>query len=183
MSAPVAERSRRSGHRLAVAAVIVVVLLLAVMWVYAFFIADTSSPDRLRDRAWAKHAEATCRPYADQIAALPPARQFAGIQPKTAALLQRAPVVDRATDLMTQMVAQLRTSVPADAAGRNLVAAWLDDYDSYLQSRRAQTAKWRAGQDPRFEVKEVNGEPIDGRMDDFTDANAMTSCQTPGDLA
>jgi hypothetical protein len=183
MTATVAERPRRTGHRLAVVAVVTVVMLLVAMWVYAFFFADTSSPDRLHDRAWAAQAQATCRPFADQIAALPPARQFADIQPKSAALLQRAPVVDQVTELLTQMVARLRLSAPADANGRQLVAAWLGDYDSYLNSRRVQTAKWRAGEDPRFAVAEVGGQPIDSRMDDFADANAMVSCKTPGDLA
>ncbi len=183
MSATIAQRPRRTAHRLAVIVVVGVVALLVVMWVYAFFLADTSSPDRLRDRAWAAQAQATCRPFADQIAALPPAREFADIQPKSAALLQRVPVVDHVTDLLAQMVAQLRLSAPADANGRQLVAAWLADYDSYLNSRRMQTAKWRAGEDPRFAVAEVSGQPIDGRMDDFADANAMVSCKTPGDLA
>jgi hypothetical protein len=183
MSAALAERPRRTAHRLAVAAVVVVVLVLVAMWIYAFFLADTSSPDRLRDRAWAAQAQATCKPFADRIAALPPARQFADIQPKTAGLLQRAPVVDDVTELLGQMVAQLRLSTPADANGRQLVAAWLADYDSYLNSRRAQTAKWRAGEDPRFAVAEAGGQPIDSRMDDFADANAMVSCKTPGDLA
>ena len=146
MTAAVAERPRRTGHRLAVVAVVGVVMLLVVMWVYAFFFADTSSPDRLHDRAWAVQAQATCQPYADQIAALPPARQFADIQPKSVALLQRAPVVDHVTELLAEMVAQLRHSAPADANGRKLVASWLGDYDSYLNSR-AQTTKWRVGED------------------------------------
>jgi hypothetical protein len=137
----------------------------------------------LNDRTWPAQAQATCQPYAHQIAVLPPARQFADIQPKTAALLQRAPVVDRVTDLLTQMVAQLRLSAPTDVNGRQLVTAWLADYDSYLASRRVQTAKWRAGEDPRFAVAEVNGQPVDSRMDDFADANAMPSCRTPGYLA
>jgi hypothetical protein len=183
MNITVLERKRRTAHRLAVAAVVSVVALLIVMWVYAFFFADTSSPDRLKDRAWAAQAQATCQPYADQIAALPPARQFADIRPKTAALSQRAPVVDRATDLLAQMVTQLRRTAPADTNGRQLVTAWLADYDSYLASRRVQTAKWRAGEDPRFAVADVDGQPVDSRMDDFADANAMTSCKTPGDLA
>jgi len=183
MTAAVAERPRRTGHRLAVVAVVGVVMVLVVMWVYAFFFADTSSPDRLHDRAWAVQAQATCQPFADQIAALPPARQFADIQPKSAALLQRAPVVDHVTELLAQMVAQLRRSTPADANGRQLVAAWLGDYDSYLDARRVQTAKWHVGDDPRFAVAEVDGQPIDSRMDDFADANAMVSCKTPGDLA
>lgn len=183
MTSAVADPPSRTRHRLAVTAVVTVVVLLAAMWVDAFFIADTTPPDRLSDRAWAAQAQATCRPFADQIAALPPARQFADIQPKTAALLQRATVVDRATDLLTQMVAELRRNNPADANGRTLVAAWLADYDSYLASRRVHTAKWRAGEDPRFAVAEISGAPIDSRMNDFARNNAMTSCEAPGDLA
>jgi hypothetical protein len=183
MTAAVAERPVRSHRRLAIAAVVVVVSALAAMWVYAFFIADTSPADRLHDRAWAAQAQATCQPVAAQIAALPPARQFADIVPKSAALLQRAPVVDRATDLLAQMVGQLRRTAPSDHDDQDLVTAWLADYDSYLASRRAHTATWRAGQDPRFAVVEVDGQPIDGRMNDFADNNGMPSCETPGDLA
>jgi hypothetical protein len=168
---------------LAVGAVIVAVAVLGVMWVYAFFLADTSPADRLHDRAWAKQAESTCQPYAAAIAALPPARQFADIEPKSAALLQRALVVDQATGLLTRMVVDLRRSAPDDAEGRELVAAWLADYDSYLASRRAHTAKWRAGEDPRFAVPEIDGAPVDGRMNDFTASNGMPSCAAPGDLA
>lgn len=173
----------RARHRLAVAAVVGIVVLLAAMWFYAFVIADTSPGDRLHDRAWAAQAETTCRPYKARIDALPPARSFATIEPKTAALAQRAAVVDQATDILAQMVADLRRGAPANEDDRRLVAAWLVDYDSYLSSRRNQTAAWRRGEDPRFSVPEVGGQPIDSRMDQLADDNGMRSCATPGDLA
>lgn len=175
--------TRRRPKRLAVAAIVAVVVVLAIMWVYAFFIADTSRADRLHDRAWAQQAERTCQPYAAQIAALPPARDFADIQPKSEALARRAVVVDQVTDLLTRMVADLRRTTPNGDTDRRLVADWLADYDAYLAARRTQTAAWRAGDDPRFAVPEAGGAPIDSRMDDLTDANAMPSCTTPGDLA
>ena len=173
----------RARRRVAVAVVVSVVVLLAAMWFYAFFIADTAPGDRLHDGAWAAQAEATCRPFRAQIDALAPARSFATIEPRTAALAQRAAVVDQATDVLAQMVADLRRSQPANDDDRLLVVAWLADYDSYLSSRRSQTAAWRRGEDPRFSVAQVGGQPIDSRMDQLADDNAMRSCMTPGDLA
>ena len=41
---------------------------------------------------------------------------------------------------------------PADANGRKGVALWLDDWDGYLQSRRDQAERMRAGEDAPFRV-------------------------------
>src|SRR5262249_58577021 len=87
-----------------------VVAVFVAMWIYIFFFADTTNPNRLPDRAWTKQAEAICAAYAKQIGALPPAHTFASIKPKSEAMRQRAVVGQQATDLLAQMVADLRAS-------------------------------------------------------------------------
>jgi hypothetical protein len=151
--------------------VALVVLVFVAMWIYIFFFADTSNPNRLPDRAWTAQAEAICKSYADRIGALPAAGTFADIKPRSEAMRQRAAVGQEATDLLTQMVADLRASPSNDA-----------DYDTYLQDRRRHLARWAAGEDPPFTETAVGGKPISLGMDDFAAANHMNSCEVPRDL-
>jgi hypothetical protein len=159
-----------------------VVAVFVAMWIYIFFFADTTNPNRLPDRAWTKQAEAICAAYAKQIGALPPAHTFASIKPKSEAMRQRAVVGQQATDLLAQMVADLRASPSADPASRDAVNRWLADYDTYIQDRRRHLARWAAGEDPPFAETAVGGKPISLGMDDFSDANDMSSCKVPQDL-
>jgi lysylphosphatidylglycerol synthetase-like protein (DUF2156 family) len=162
--------------------VALVVLVFVAMWIYIFFFADTSNPNRLPDRAWTAQAEAICKSYADRIGALPAAGTFADIKPRSEAMRQRAAVGQEATDLLTQMVADLRASPSNDAVTRDAVSRWLADYDTYLQDRRRHLARWAAGEDPPFTETAVGGKPISLGMDDFAAANHMNSCEVPRDL-
>jgi hypothetical protein len=181
VTAPVAPAPPRRV-RPAMLFVALVVAVFVVMWIYIFFFADTTNPNRVPDRAWTKQAEAICAAYAKQIGALPPARTFADIKPKSEAMRQRAAVGQEATDLLTQMVADLRASPSSDAATRDAVDRWLADYDTYLQDRRRHLARWAAGEDPPFAETAVGGKPISLGMDDFAYANDMSSCAVPQDL-
>jgi hypothetical protein len=158
------------------------VAVFAVMWIYIFFFADTTNPNRLPDRAWTKQAQAICKTYTDRINALPPATTFAKVQPKSEAMRQRAAVGQGVTDLLNQMVADLRATPSNDPATRDAVNRWLADYDTYLQDRRRHLARWAAGEDPPFAETAVGGKPISLGMDDFSAANDMTACEVPQDL-
>lgn len=174
--------ARRRRFRPTVVAVLVALAALAAMWIYIFFFADTTNPNRLADRAWAKQAEATCERYADQIKVLPDATTFADVKPKAEAMRQRAVVGQQVTDLLTSMVATLRATPPADAISADAVNRWLADYDTYLGDRHRQLGYWAAGEDPSFAETAVDGKPISLGMDDFADANDMASCDVPRDL-
>jgi hypothetical protein len=173
---------RRRRFRPAVVAVLVALAVLAAMWVYILFFADTTNPNRLADRAWTKQAETICKGYTDQIKALPDATTFADIKPKAEAMRQRAVVGQQATDLLTTMVAALRATPPADAVSADAVSRWLADYDTYLGDRHRHLERWAAGEDPAFAETAVNNKPISLGMDDFAEANDMASCDVPGDL-
>src|SRR5262249_31760694 len=118
VNAPAPARRR---HHVAMVAVLSALALLAAMWIYIFFFADTNNPNRLPDQAWTKQAEPICKGYADQIKKLPDATTFANIKPKAEAMRQRAVVGQQVTDLLTAMVAQLRATPPADAVSADAV--------------------------------------------------------------
>lgn len=170
------------------AAVIVVVLGLTAMWVYAFSLTGQDNPDVFPDRAWAANAESVCATYTARVDALPPARSFKDIQPRSEALRQRADVGTEATDLLREMVAELAGREPADEKSRTGVNLWLQDWGRYLADRDRHVAGWRAGNDEPFSETAVSGEdvgkgvPVSIRIDAFAKANRMASCVVPQDF-
>jgi len=178
--------ARRS--RLGFVAAGAVVVGIGVMWILALGQTGRSNPDRFPDRAWAKQASVVCARYGDQIDALPAARTFATVEPKSEALRQRADVGDRATDLLRAMVAELGRTAPADDKSRTGVELWLKDWTLYLADRDRHVADWRAGNDRQFAETAVQGEkvgkgvPVSVRMDTFADVNDMAACEVPQDF-
>jgi hypothetical protein len=161
-----------------------VVVALGAMWVYVLFIGNPQSPNVLDDETWPARAEEVCASVAADLAALPPARSFGGIEPVEEALRQRAEVGAQATVLLEGQLAALRTlPAPTGEHDDELLAAWFADWDTYLQDRRDHLADWRAGQDPPFAETEADtGGPISNRMDALAKENRMPSCEVPGDL-
>jgi hypothetical protein len=157
--------------------VTVVCLGLAGMWVYAFFIADQTNPNRIKDREWAAASEALCARARATISALPPANTAKTPQ-------DRALVVDQANQILVTLVNQLSIRIPAGAdRDRSYVAQWLADWKQYNQDRAAYAQVLHQGVgNKQFGVTNVNGIPIDLRMNDFADANTMRSCEVPGDI-
>jgi hypothetical protein len=157
--------------------------LLAVLWVYAFFVADPRNPNRLEDRAWAATAEARCASTRDQLDDLADPRELADVEPLAEALRQRAVIGEDATDLLAAMVADLAALPPPSGPDdERLVGLWLADWRTHLADRRAHIARWRAGEDEPFRETAFNDRPLGIRISDFTTLNAMDSCAPPGDF-
>ena len=182
MTATGVQGRRRTWRRPAFLIPAGIVVALAVMWVYAIFFAPAGNLDRMHDRAWAAQAEATCAATRVQVLALPSAHSFKDVQPKAKALSERAAVIDQATILLQRQVEQLGRTTPTDRKGQEGVALWLADWKGYLQSRRDQAARMRAGEDVPFAVAEEGGAPVTLRMDAYAEANDMNSCRTPDDI-
>ena len=72
--------------------------------------------------------------------------------------------------------------VPADGPDRALVLAWLDDWDSYLDSRDDYARRVRTDPRARFLVDDRDGQAITVPMDNLATVNRMPSCVTPGDV-
>jgi hypothetical protein len=161
--------------------VVVVVVGIVGMWVYIFAwdLSGRGKPlDRISDRQWSAAAEQVCSGYRAQVLALPQARTFADKTPQ-----DRAVVLDEANGLLTSMVAALR-ALPFNATGHqaDLRQAWLGDWDTFLQNRRDYSVQLHAGDGSEFGVSQVEGVPINARMDTFSDVNGMGSCKDPGDV-
>ena len=163
-----------------------------VFWAWAFSPwARTENPARLDDRDFAQWADQRCGEAQTAIAAMPTARQ-------AASRAERADQVDRSTDEVEMLVADLRSRAdaslsestggegPPDAA---LVRDWLADWDVYVSDRRSHSTKLRTADDDtpdrelRFLLVDMTeGSTYTERMDGFARLNNMDNCQIPGDV-
>ena len=110
-----------------------------VFWAWAFSPwARTENPGRLDDREFVRWAGQRCAQAQTAIDALPTARQAASRE-------ERADQVDRGTDEVEALVADLRLraeaslSTTTDSGGPPdtvLVGAWLDDWDVHVSDRQ-----------------------------------------------
>ena len=165
-------------HRIYMAAGIGIVALLAIMWTLAFSgWRDPGTIDKLDDPAFALAAEDVCASARVDLDALPGA-------PDATSPADRGSVVEIATDRLQEMVTELRGLVPNGTDDGLALNRWLDDWDLYLNDRRAHQAELLAGNDVRFVVSATaNGAQVSKSLDRFAElANPMPSCATPGDL-
>jgi hypothetical protein len=61
-------------------------------------------------------------------------------------LAERADIVDRATDIVEQMVDDVVAVAPTDEKGQAIVPDWEADYRTYLQNRRDFAEELRGGE-------------------------------------
>ena len=163
-----------------------------VFWAWAFSPwARTENPGRLDDREFVRWADQRCAQARTAIDALPTARQAASRE-------ERADQVDRGTDEVEALVADLRLRAEASLSATTesdgppdtvLVAAWLDDWDVYVSDRRNHSARLRSADEDtpdrelRFLLVDMTeGSTYTERMDGFARLNNMDNCEIPGDV-
>lgn len=156
-----------------------IVALLAVMWVYAFFLSPRESINRVEDRLWSKRAEDVCLQARLELLELSDTRRITSQDD----LLIRAQLVERATDILQDMLEDVFASQPTDEKGLAISAMWRSDYEIYLSDRRAYVATLRAGQNPPFAETRTEGIPLSEKLGTFARANDMDSCAPPIDLS
>jgi hypothetical protein len=155
--------------------------MLIVFWTYALFFASKESVNKIGDRGWAARAEAICQAANEQRAELADLRR---VDPDDAAMLdERADIVDRATDIVEQMVDDVVAVAPTDEKGRAIVPDWEADYRAYLQNRREFADELRGGENVPFREAAIQGVPISERIGTFAADNEMESCSPPRDLS
>jgi hypothetical protein len=176
-----APRPTQTGlRRLARFAVITACVFIGAMWVYAFLFASRESINKINDAQWAQRSQVRCQQAATERTAL---TDFTRIDEKDAStLLQRAIIVDKATDTLEAMVSDIAKDTPSDAKGQALVPMWIADYRTYIEDRRDYTEDLRAGRLPTFAETKVDGVPISERIGKFARENKMRACQPPFDL-
>ena len=163
-----------------------------VFWAWAFSPwARTENPARLDDRDFARWADRRCDQAQAAIAAMPTARQ-------ATSRAERAGQVDRGTDEIEALVADLRLRAEATLSGSaegdgppdaSLVADWLADWDVYILDRRSHSDRLRTADDDTADrelrfllVDMTEGSTYTERMDGFSRLNDMDACQVPGDV-
>lgn len=155
---------------------------IAAFWVWAlFFPQSKQSVAKLEDTSWAQRADAICRDAnvaRDELADL---RRIDDVG--EGALVIRADLIDRATDIIEGMIDDLVAVRPTAIDDQALMDTWAGYYRQWIDDRRTYADVLRDGRNPPFAESMVEGSPITEYINDFTVANRMKPCSAPTDLA
>jgi len=168
--------------RLALISTLVVLLtLIGAMWVYALFFASKEVVNEIADRAWTERADIICKEAATERIALADFRPLTDAG--TDALLERAKIVDLATDTLDRMLIKLEATKPTDPKGQAIIPRWIGDYRKYIGDRRIYADQLRLGSNVPFGESIVMGIPLSEKLSTFAADNYMKSCKPPMDLS
>lgn len=160
----------------------IISLGIAAFWIWALFFPQTKqSIAKIDDGNWAVRAEQICRTANVQRDELADLRRIDEVG--EGALAQRAELIDRATDIIDEMLSEIVAQQPSSATDISLVRSWETYYRQWIEDRRTYAAVLRTGENPPFAESMVDGSPISEYINDFTIANRMKPCSAPTDLA
>jgi hypothetical protein len=146
------------------------------VWAYAYSgLADRPTPDLLDDPGFAAAAEARCTEARDGLDRLTPAYLATDH-------IDRAATVTEANRLLRSMVADLRAVPTGSVRDRQIVDAWLTDWEIYLGDREDYAVRLAADPMARFYQSDVANEHLDRRLTRLATTNQMASCGAPGDV-
>ena len=154
--------------------------VFATFWIWALFFASKEGVNRIEDRAWVESAQSICETAADERTAL---ANYTRLDEGGAELiLQRAEIVDEATDTLERMLNSLEALPLTGEKGQAIIPLWIDEYRTYLADRRNYTAQLReSGENLPF-YETANQIPISERLATFAADNEMPACKPPLDL-
>ena len=157
------------------------VVVFVVFWTWALLFASKEPINRIGDRPWAARAEQICAAADKQRLAL---ADFRKMDNATAGLVdERADIVDKATDILEQMLDDVTAVMPTDAKGQDLVPQWEADYRTYIADRRLFTKSLReSGKNLPFYETQASGIPISEKLEVWAADNKMATCSPPRDL-
>lgn len=178
-----APRPRRSAATIAVRSVLlVVVLLIVAMWVYAFGFAEKQGLYVVDDEAWTQRAQGICEVYEQRRLELTDMDEGYIANPTNEQMLQRADIVDQATDLLQAELDEVFAVMPASVRDQELALEYRRWFEVLISDRRAYTERLRNFElGPYLETK-IDGGPVTNLLVDFTTANRMKRCAPPGEL-
>lgn len=161
---------------------LVVVLGLTVLWVYALVFAPRTATYRVADDAWRAEAERICTRYEQQRVALADMGEGIIVDPTPQQMIERAAVVDRATDLLEAALDDVVALPLESERDRGLVADYERYYRTVIADRRVYTERLRSGDLQPYYETALEGGPVTNTVNDFTVVNELPSCAVPGDL-
>jgi hypothetical protein len=177
LSAEDVELARSLRFRVGRVAMVLAILAMVGFWAWVFTGGpDKSNPDRLSDRAFVSRTAERCDQLQSRLAKLPNAASIRVAN-------QRADVLDRANVEVAKTLAAIEKDAPKSGSDAKVVHAWFADWHTYLQDRRAYAKHLRV--DPKAQFV-VSPSPLNVGVDEtigtFADVNAMSQCETPGDV-
>lgn len=150
------------------------------MWAL-FFPQTKQSIAKLDDEQWAERATAICQRANIERDQLSDLRRIDDVG--EGALTARAEIIDRATDIIENMVADVVAQRPVAEDDQAIMDTWASYYREWIADRRIYADVLREGRNPPFAEATVDGAPISEYINDFTVANRMKPCSAPTDLA
>lgn len=162
-------------------AIVLAIFLTSAMWLYAFVFASREAVNKIGDAIWQARAESLCAQALSDRLALADFRLIEDAGPD--ALAERADIVDRATDIVEEMVRAIAAEPPTDDKGLALVPQWIADYETYVQDRRDYADLLRSGINEPFSETMIDGLPLSEKISTFAADNLAPSCKPPIDLS
>jgi hypothetical protein len=164
------------------AILIFVCLLIGAMWVYAFGFASKTGVYYVTEKSWRTSAEQICVDATQRRLALADTTQGYIAKPTHAQMIQRADIVDRATDTLDKMIDDLDALPLVSSDNRERVTVFVKYYREITSDRRAYTARLRAFDLQPYRETMVHGSPVTNTVIDFTTGNDVPHCMPPGEL-
>ncbi len=163
--------------------------LVAAMWIYYFvtYVRHGDDPGiyQLEDTSWSATAGPICQAAQDERAQLVDKTEGYIENPTPEQMLQRADIVDQATDIVEQMLDDIVAIPVATDRDRELLGIFEENYRIILADRRRYTASLRNGDLVPYTETVVAGGPVTNVVADFTagvKGNQVPACTPPGEL-
>jgi len=163
----------------------VLLAITAWMWVYYFFFATEQGVYQLEDENWRLQAKPICQAAQDERALLADTSEGYIENPTLEQMLQRADIVDQATDIVEQMLNDIVAIPVATENDQIRMQFFEDNYRKILEDRRRYTASLRAGELVAYTETVEGGGPVSNVVTDFTagvKGNDVPECSPPGEL-
>ncbi|MEY4339842.1 MAG: hypothetical protein RLZ14_1692 [Actinomycetota bacterium] len=163
----------------------VLCLMMAAMWVYYFFFASDQGVYQLSDASWRTTAKPICEAAQAERAALADTEGGYIENPTVEQMVQRADIVDSATNIIERMLDDIMAIPVATDRDRALLKVFDENYRIIIGDRRRYAAQLRAGNLVAYSETVVAGGPVSNVVLDFTagvKGNDVPSCSPPGEL-
>ncbi len=155
------------------------------MWVYYFFFASNTGVYQIQDASWREQASPICEAAQAERTLLIDTNGGYITDPTPDQMRERADVVDKATDIVEQMLNDI-VAIPVDNADDKLrLDTFEENYRIIIADRRRYTANLRALKDEPYSETIVGGGPVSNVVFDFTagvKGNNVPECSPPGEL-
>jgi len=159
--------------------------LMATMWIYYFFFASDEGVYQLQDESWRVAAQPICAAASAEREALIDTSGGYITNPTNEQMVQRADIVDRATDILEQMIADI-AAIPVDNDDDvTRLEFFEENYRLVIADRRRYTASLREFDLVPYTETVVGGGPVSNVVLDFTagvKGNNVPECSPPGEL-